>query len=260
MHLQHMVKLLEEMKEVSMLDEGQRQNRRKQVLARRKSSRLEEAARLINHQNWEEADALLHLLESLHPADADVQAVRNQLSDARIASQADEWEQLRRNAEELLAGSKYDEALQAVTKFLDRFPAHPDCQQLAVRIRHDLQAYNESVSSTMYDEIKAAVEARQWRTALDGIQRFLDRFPDHVRAAKIRNQVRVIQKNAEIEERHELEDRIRDLITSKQYTDAADMIEDLLRRFPDSPQTAYLTDLLPKLRERAGSETQEIAG
>jgi outer membrane protein assembly factor BamD (BamD/ComL family) len=257
-HLQHMIKLLEEMKEVSMLDESQRQNRRKQVLGRRKGSRLEEAARMINHQKWEEADALLHLLESLHPGDSDVQASRNQFNDARIASQADEWDQLRRNVDELLAGSKYEEALLATTGFLDRFPTHPDCQQLVVRIRHDLQVYNESLSNTLYEDIKAKVEARQWRTALDAIQQFLDQFPDHIRAAKIRNQVRVIQKNAEIEERHDLEDRIRDAINNKQYADAASMSEDLLARYPDSPQTAYLTDLLPKLRERAGISAENV--
>jgi outer membrane protein assembly factor BamD (BamD/ComL family) len=258
MHLGHMVKLLEEMKEVSMLDESQRQNRRKQVLDRRKTGRLEEAARMINHQNWEEADALLHLLESLHPGDGDVQACRNQLNDARIASQADEWEQLRRYTEQVLAGSKYDEALAATAKFLDRFPTHPDAQQLGLRIRHDAQVFTESVSNRLYDEIKAAVEARQWRVALDGIQRFLDQFPDHVRAPKIRNQVRVIQKNAEIEERHHLEDRIRDLINAKQYTGAVELSEDLLQRFPESPQSAYLTELLPKLRERAGMEAQDF--
>ena len=251
-HLERMIKLLEEMKEVSMLDETQRQSRRKQILARRKGSRLEEAARLINRQNWEEADALLHLLESLHPGDADVQACRHQLDDARIASQADVWEQLRQNVDQLLALSKYDEALAATSTFLDRFPTHTDCQQLALRVRHDAMAYTEAVSNRMYEQIKSAVEARQWRTAFDGIQRFLEQFPDHPRAAKIRNQMRVIQKNAEIEERHALEDHIRDLINAKQYAEAADQAEDLLARFPESPQAAYLTDLLPKLRERSG--------
>jgi outer membrane protein assembly factor BamD (BamD/ComL family)/Na+-transporting methylmalonyl-CoA/oxaloacetate decarboxylase gamma subunit len=259
-HLDRMVKLLEEMKEVSMLDETQRQTRRKQLLVRRKTSRLEEAARFINRQNWEEADALLHLLESLHPGDADVQALRNQLNDARIATQADEWDRVRRNAEELLAASRYEDALLTTTAFLDRFPSHPDCQQLAIRIRSDMLAYVEASSNRLYEQIKSAVEARQWKTALECIQQFLEQYPQHPRSPKIRNQVRVIQKNAEIEERHGLEDQIRDLIAAKQWGPAAEMSEDLLTRFPDSPQSAYLTELLPKLRERAGLEASGVAG
>ncbi len=256
--MERMIKLLEEMKDVSMLDETQRQNRRKQTSQRRKTARLEEATRFINKQNWEEADALLHLLESLHPGDAEVQACRTQLRDARIAIQADEWETLRLKAEELLAITQYDEALEAVTAFLDRFPAHPDCQQLAQRIRHDIQVRNEALSSRMYDEIKTTVESRQWRSALVKIQQFLNVFPDHIRATKIRGQVRVIQKNAEIEERHEQEDRIRAFVTARQYTQAAELAEDLLARFPDSPQSAYLTGLLPKLRERAAGDPQGV--
>lgn len=257
-HLERMVKLLEEMREVSMLDENQRQTRRKQLGDRRKSTRLEEAARLINRQQWEEADALLHLLESLHPGDGDVHACRAQFNDARIASQADEWEQVKQKVEAMLALSKYDEALSTTGAFLDRFPTHLDAQQLAVRIRQDANAYTEATSNRMYEEIKTSVENRQWRAALLAIQTFLERFPEHPRSPKIRQQVRVVQKNAEIEERHDLEDRIRDLINGRQYGQAAELSENLLARFPDSPQAAYLTELLPKLKERSSVEQESV--
>jgi outer membrane protein assembly factor BamD (BamD/ComL family) len=250
-HLERMVKLLEEMKDVSMLDETQRQTRRKHNQERRKTSRLEEAARFINTQSWQQADAVLQLLESLHPGDPDVQACRIQLDNARISTQADVWDRLTRQVHDLLALSRYSEALTAIMQFLEQFPAHTDGQQLALRIKQEHAIYVENTSSRLYDEIKSAVENRKWRTALDGIQNFLERFPDHSRANKIRQQIRVIQKNAEIEERHEQEDRIRELINARQWAEAADMSEDLLQRFPDSPQASYLTELLPKLRERS---------
>ena len=242
LHLERMVKLLEEMKEVSMLDETQRQARRQTSMVRRKSARLEEVARLINRQDWPQADALLHLLESLHAGDPDVLAVRNQLDDARIATQADEWERVVRQVEDFLALSKYSQAISVLMQFLERYPTHTDGQHLALRVKHEQQIYTENHSLRLYDEIKSAVENRQWRTALLGIQTFLDRFPEHPRANKIRQQVRVIQKNAEIEERHEQEDRIRDLINTGRFSEAADLAEDLLARFPDSPQAAYLTE------------------
>lgn len=48
------------------------------------------------------------------------------------------------------------------------------------------------------------------------------------------------------------------LINARQFAEAADLSEDLLQRFPDSPQAAYLTELLPKLRERSALATQDI--
>jgi outer membrane protein assembly factor BamD (BamD/ComL family) len=259
-HLQRMVKLLEEMKEVSMLDENQRQTRRNQVMLRRKNTRLDEVAGLIAQGSWAQADALLHLLESLHPGDTEVVAHRHQLDDARILHQANEWEQLAQQTTDLLALSQYQKAIEAARQFLERYPTHIEAQQLLMRIRQEEKIHTENTTGDLYDQIKASVENRQWRTALDGIQVFLDRFPDHPRAEKIRRQIRTIQKNAEIEERHEQEDRIKELINSNRFREAADLSEDLLARFPDSPQASYITELLPKLRERSTeNEPQDIA-
>jgi outer membrane protein assembly factor BamD (BamD/ComL family) len=253
--LERIFKLLEEMKELTMLDDSQRQGRRQQAMARRKSSRLEEVAKMIHRREWAEADALLHLLESLHPDDPEVAARRSELADARIVIQTSEWETLATQVQDLLAVNNYEEATAVATQFLERYPDHTDGVQLLDRVKQDHAVYVERTVARMYDEIKAAVEAHQWRNALAAIQQFLTQFPDHVRAHKLRPQVRVIQKNAEIEERHELEDRIRERINSRKYTEAADLSEDLLNRFPESAQAAYLADLLPKLRERAGSES-----
>jgi TolA-binding protein len=253
-YLDRMVKLLEEMKDLSMLDDAQRQQRRKQVMDRRKLSRLEDAGRLIHHQEWAQADALLHLLESLHPGDPEVLARRNELDDARTMVQSVEWDKLGGQVEDLMALSNYEEAVHITSHFLDQFPGHPDCQALLQRVQRERSTYLEGHATVLYDQIKSAVENRQWRTALEGIQQFLENFPEHPRADKIRVQVRPIQKNAEIEERHELEVRIRELVTARQYTEAADMAEDLLQRFPESTQAAHLAEILPKLRERATAE------
>jgi outer membrane protein assembly factor BamD (BamD/ComL family) len=250
-HLERMVKLLEEMKELSMLDDSQRKNKRQLIAQRRKMSRLEEVAALLQQGSWAQADAHLCLLESLHPGDADVLACRNQLDDARTMDQANEWEQLTGQVDDLLALSQYSQAIDCTNRFLQSHPAHSEAPQLIDRIREEQRRHIENTATRLYEEIKASVENRQWRTALDGIQKFLDRFPEHGRADKIRRQIRVIQKNAEIEERHENEDRLKELINARRFGEAADLSEDLLARFPNSPQAAYLSDLLPKLREKS---------
>jgi outer membrane protein assembly factor BamD (BamD/ComL family) len=256
-HLQRLIKLMEEMKELSMLDDSQRQNRRQQNNNRRKNTRLEEAEALLEQNNWAQADALLHLMESLHPGDPEVLALRNRLDDTRLLHQNTDWDQLNRQVADLLALSQYPQAIEAIDLFLGKHPAHSECRQMADRVRQEHQAHLDTHSNRLYEQIKSAVETRQWRTALDGIQDFLDRYPDHPRAEKIRKQIRVIQKNAEIEERHEQEDRIKELIAAKRFGEAADLSEELLQRFPDSPQAAYLTDLLPKLRERSAAVEHE---
>ena len=79
----------------------------------------------------------------------------------------------------------------------------------------------------------------------------MDQFPGHRRAANIREQLATIAENAEIEERQELERSIQDLVRAKQFAEAIDLAEQLLDRFPASPQAESLQKLLPKMRELA---------
>jgi outer membrane protein assembly factor BamD (BamD/ComL family) len=232
-------------------DEGLRLVRDQAAKDRRKLERVSEAAGLIQRNEWEQADALLTLLESLHPGDPDVLAQRNLLDDVRVAAREAEWGQVFRRVEDLLALSRYDEAAVAVSAFRKSHPTHVDAAGMGAQIAADRDAYVERTAHALYQDIKTSVEARQWRMALDGIQRFLSRFPSHARADRIRQQVRTIQNNAEIEERHEQENRIKDLARAGRFGEAADLCEDLLGRFPSSPTAPNLRTLLPRLRERS---------
>ena len=191
------------------------------------------------------------MLESLHPGDPNVLARRNELDDVRGAARDAEWAQRVRQVEDLLALSRYDEAAAVIAGFRETYPSHVDAAGLSVQIAADREAYVERTAAALFNEIKTAVDARQWRMALDGTQRFLTRFPDNVRSDRIRQQVRTIQKNAEIEERQENEGRIRDLARSGRFAEAADLCEQMLTRFPASPQAPSLRSLLPRLRERS---------
>ena len=128
---------------------------------------------------------------------------------------------------------------------------------MAALVASEREAHVEAGVAGLFNEIKTAVDARQWRMALDGCQRFLLKYPDHGRSDRIRQQVSTVQKNAEIEERHEQEERIKDLAKTGRFTEAAELCEGLLAQFPDSPQAGRLAQLLPRLRER--SEMAEAA-
>jgi hypothetical protein len=89
-----------------------------------------------------------------------------------------------------------------------------------------------------------------WR-ALAGAQKLMDQSPGHRRAAAIREQFATIAENAEIEQRQEMERHIQELLRAKQFSEAIDLAEQLLDRFPTSPQAESLQELLPKMRQLA---------
>jgi len=88
--------------------------------------------------------------------------------------------------------------------------------------------------------------------------KLLECAPGHRKSVAIRGQLKTIRENAEIEERQEQERRIQDLIRNKQFFDAIELAEDLLQRFPNSPQAETLQKLLPKMRELAIGDEAEV--
>jgi hypothetical protein len=99
-----------------------------------------------------------------------------------------------------------------------------------------------------------------WRRALLHGQHLLEKFPSHPRAEGVRRQLKTLQDNAESEERQEMEIRIQELVRAQQIDEAIELGEDLMRRYPMSPQADSLETLIPKLRELSRSGVQEFSG
>ena len=91
-------------------------------------------------------------------------------------------------------------------------------------------------------------------------ERLLQQFPTHRLADKIREQLKTLQDNAEIEERQELEVRIQELIRAGHFEQAIELAEDVIRRYPMSPQAESLETLLPRIRELARQGPAEFSG
>jgi hypothetical protein len=198
----------------------------------------------------EDVEPPVQLLEEEEEAPtAAVEAIAPPVDPAQV-----ELAPLHRQVNELLASSSYDLALAAANDFVRRYPQNPAGQELVKRIVQEAEVYVEQTTARLFDEIRSSVERRQWRRALEMSQRLLEKFPEHPRASKIRQQLRPIQHNAEMEERQVQEVRIQELIRARRYAESIDLCEDLIRRFPQSTQAATLTGLLPKLRERAAAE------
>ena len=118
--------------------------------------------------------------------------------------------------------------------------------------------YIESTANRLYEEIRTDVYRRSYRRAMANAVKLLELRPGHRKSVAIRGQLKTIRENAEIEERQEQERRIQELIRNKQFFEAIDLAEDLLQRFPNSPQAETLQRLLPKMRELAIGNEAEV--
>jgi hypothetical protein len=102
-----------------------------------------------------------------------------------------------------------------------------------------------------YERVQRAVDQRHWRDALEGARQLVSTFPGHPRAVSVGHQIPTLKANAEIEERREHELRIEALIRARRFAEAATQAEDVVARYPGSPQAMSLDKLLPRLRDLA---------
>lgn len=252
-----MTAVLEEMRELSMMSDEQRQARLARQHEHGKRQRIETAAAHLRARQWARAGDDIELLSIDFPAEQAVTQLRQQLEAGRNADVAKMVAAARERIEDFMAVSNWEEAYGAAYELSEDFPNDPDARALLDRVTRERDVFSESTSHRLYEEIKDDIERRRWRRALTNSRRLLDKFPEHRKADKIRGQLQTIQDNAEIQERQEHETRIEELIRAKRFAEAIELAEDVLDRFPNSPQAESLEQLLPKMRDLAMKQEVE---
>jgi outer membrane protein assembly factor BamD (BamD/ComL family) len=220
---------------------------------------IKQAFELVGARQWHGAERLVMSMETEFPGDHDVAKARNYLNHARHLNEEETLAATVRDVESLMQSANWDHALSRATALVEGFPDNGRARELLQRVQRERDAYYESTVARMFDELRHDIDRRMWRRAFMHAQHLLERFPSHPRAEAVRRQLKTLQDNAEIEERQELEVRIQELIKSQRLDEAIALGEDLIRRYPMSPQAESLDTLLPRLRDLAehGAEEEE---
>jgi outer membrane protein assembly factor BamD (BamD/ComL family) len=245
------VALLEEIREVSLMSDEQRQVRLRHYLESRRRSTLDQVFLSFRAGRWAIADQLLTSLESQFASDPAVKQARGEFHRQRTAAETEAFLQTEQRVRDLAHLSSWDLAIATATEFVNNFPGNVEGRHLLTQVCRDLDAFRDAAFQRMYEQVQANVDRRQWRTALVDAKQLLEEFPNHSRANRIRQQFKTISANAEIEERQEHEVRIQLLVTNRRFAEAVELAEEVVRRFPDSPQADALEERLPQLRELA---------
>jgi hypothetical protein len=252
--------LLQEIRELALLSDAQRQKRLEEALQHRRNYLVAEVGRLSELKEWSAAETAVAAVASEFPDDPSLKELRARVAAGRKNVERDSFSALHDRVEDLMAVWAWDQAYADAARFIENFPDHSEGRELLARVMRERDAYIENTANLLYEEIRSDIERRSYRRAMTNAVKLLECAPGHRRSAAIRPQLKTIRENAEIEERQEQERRIQEMIRAKQIPEAIDLAEDLLRRFPSSPQADSLQKLLPKMRELAiGTEVEAQA-
>jgi hypothetical protein len=249
--LKQLADAIEEVRQTSLLPDADRRDRLKVHREQRKTILLKDLYGLVPAHDWPRAERLLITLETEYPNDSDVAKGRSYLDHSRKLFEDETMVRSSREIEELVAAGSFERALEKVKLLVQGFPTSPEAHTLLARVEKEHEMYHETTVQRMFEEIKHDSERRMWKRALMHAEHLLERFPAHRLADTIRVQLATLQENAEIQERQQMEVRIQELMHDGQFEEAIELAEDVVRRFPMSPQAETLEELLPKIRELA---------
>jgi outer membrane protein assembly factor BamD (BamD/ComL family) len=250
---------IRDLRELAMLTEGERRERLARDRQDRRAAMIKQAFDLVGQRQWHGAERLVTSLETEFPSDHDVAKARNYLNHARLLNEQETLARTVREVEELMHNANWDHAMARAKALVEGFPDNGRARELMHRVQHERDAFHESTVARMFDELRHDIDRRMWRRAFMHAQHLLERFPTHARAEAVRRQLKTLQDNAEIEERQEIEVRIQELIKAQRFDEAIALGEDLIRRYPMSPQAESLDTLLPRLRDLAEHGVEQEA-
>lgn len=254
--LDRLASLLEEIRDTSLMNESQRQERLKQLLAAWRDGEIARADELAAAARWREADAVLVAAQvRVGPEDAFLQQAQKRFSAARTAAENAAFDRVRQMTMDHLALSAWDRALETVRNFTVQYPDSAKGKEFAERIVQQREEYMERTASELFDEVRSNTEQRSWRRAYDAAKRLLEKCPEHSRANTVKGQLNILKDNAETEQRNAMESRIKEMIRSKRYPEALELAEELKSAYPDSPQASLAQQLIEKLQRHLQNET-----
>ncbi len=254
-----MEELLREIRELSLLGDTDRKARLAHHLDQRKRLMSRQIMELVNQHEFARAEKILIDLESQFPGDAHAVGCRRDLEAARRESETKIVRLGIERVEHLVAIGSWDQALTAINQLVENFPDNTEASQLLSRVAKEHDVFVDTNAQSLYADLRRHTEQHQWRPALDVVQKLLSKYPMHPRAQQMRQQFRTIQENADIQERQEAEVQIQELIRAAKFRDAIDIAEDIIRRFPGSPQADAIEAMLPRLQDLAGEPQEPVA-
>ena len=249
--LEELVHLMREVRDIELLSEPERAARLR-VEASDMVQQLEaDVPTLLREHNLQEAHQRLRRARQRFPSLPNWSALAQQIDQARTKFEEHDLQTATREIDDLAALGAWDRAQEVVRTLLQRHPESEAARELARRVALGRERATAEERARLMSQAQDATHRRDWPRALELVETLISHFPGSAEAQELRQQLPTLQANLEIQKRQQMETLIRDLVRARRFVEALRTANELIERYPRSPQALALRDQLPRLRERA---------
>jgi outer membrane protein assembly factor BamD (BamD/ComL family) len=247
------VELLREVRDISLLTPEER-TKRLETAGRALAAELErEVPRLLREHRWREARKRVQEARERFPTFPQFEQLEKQIETMRAQVESRDVEQAERQIHDLSALEAWERAADVVRELIERHPDSEKANALAATVRMKYEKSQAEQRARLMAHAQELVRQRDWQGALQTANAIVQRYPKSPEAEALRLQLPTLAENAEIQIRKRMETQIHELIRERRYDVAFQSANELIDRYPNSPQAEALRTQLPKLRERAAA-------
>ncbi len=255
-HGDRMVVLLEELAERSLLPDQQRRRRWEKLAARRLKAIGAESERLLREGRFTEAAALADELDVRLDRGEEAARLHRRVAKVRTETEQADLMDYRRRIEQFTKAGRMDRAQQLADELMLKYRDSAEVGGLRDQVTRQRRRQEAQQLNQLQTQIDQAIADRQWAKALATARQVLTRFGDSPAAQVVKEKIETLRANAEIEVRHEMEERIKGMIREHRYSQALLLARQVVEKYPDSPQAEALRGQLPRLQERAAQQQE----
>jgi len=252
--VEELISLTREVRDVSLLSEAERA-RRLQVQGQALLAVLQQEipALLQNHQ-WVEARQRVQRARERFPSLREWDQLEQQIESMRGSVEARDVENAARQINDLAALGAWERAGGLVRELAERHPDSPRVQELLRRVSIQREKADAEQRARLMAQAQEAVNQREWNKALVLANDLLHRYPRSPEADALRQQLATLTENAEIQTRQQMESEFREQMKQRQFASALRLANELMERYPKSPQADVLRSQLPRLEKLAAEQ------
>jgi len=246
------VSLLSEIMENTLLDGTEKAAKRQSAKKQRQQALRREIEALTRAGKFREARERLEEFSLRYPDDPTLGELQTQLSEALRQHEQHEIASVTEQVQRYMGLGLWERALEAAVGLAEQFPENPDAAKLPQTVHLEQEAGFRAEQQRMYREIEHLVVRKHWRQAVRAAEALVERHPESPEAARLRDQMEELRRNAAIAERKEWENRIAQHVQTGRHLEAYNLAVELMNKYPDSPQADDIRKRLDQLKARAG--------
>lgn len=249
--LEELVHLTREVRDIGLLSESERSTRLQHESGELVKQLEADVPALLREHKLQEATELVQRARRRFPAMPNWDALAQQVEQARAKFEAHDLALATREVDDLAALGAWDRVADVVRRLRQRHPASEQVAELERRVALARERATAEERARLMSQAQDATSRRDWPRALELVETLLAQFPGSPEAQELRQQAPTLKANVEIHTRQVMESDIRNLVKQQRFAEALRIANELIDRYPDSPQATALRDQLPRLQHKA---------